>query len=244
LARTLIDGRGVMRGAQAIGRTAPPGQPGAFEFNLDPQGRQRQLRLVAEDGGGLLRAFDLVNSIEGGRLTVNGSYAEMRPGAALTGTAELDQFVLRDAPAAAKLLQAMTLYGLVDAARGGSGLVFNRLVAPFTLTPEALTLADARAFSASLGLTAKGRILREQGVVDMEGTIVPAYVFNTLLGNLPIIGRLFSPEAGGGLFAATYRIQGPLADPQVAVNPLAALTPGFLRGLFGPLDQEPGTPQR
>lgn len=243
-ARTLIDGRGVMRGAQAIGRTAPPGQPGAFEFNLDPQGRQRQLRLVAEDGGALLRAFDLVNSIEGGRLTVNGSYAEMRPGAALTGTAELDQFVLRDAPAAAKLLQAMTLYGLVDAARGGSGLVFNRLVAPFTLTPEALTLADARAFSASLGLTAKGRILREQGVVDMEGTIVPAYVFNTLLGNLPIIGRLFSPEAGGGLFAATYRIQGPLADPQVAVNPLAALTPGFLRGLFGPFDQEPGTPPR
>ena len=31
----------------------------------------------------------------------------MRPGAALVGTAELDQFVLRDAPALAKLLQAM-----------------------------------------------------------------------------------------------------------------------------------------
>ena len=83
------------------------------------------------------------------------------------------------------------------------------------------------------GVTAKGRILRERAVAEIEGTIVPAYVFNTLLGNLPLIGRLFSPEAGGGLFAATYRIQGPLADPQVVVNPLAALTPGFLRGLFG-----------
>ncbi|MFC7542924.1 hypothetical protein ACFQU2_30460 [Siccirubricoccus deserti] len=58
-------------------------------------------------------------------------------------------------------------------------------------------------------------------------------MFNTLLGNIPLLGRLFSPEAGGGVFAGTYRVQGPLADPQVTVNPLAALTPGFLRGLFG-----------
>ena len=67
----------------------------------------------------------------------------------------------------------------------------------------------------------------------MEGTIVPAYVFNSLLGRIPILGRLFSPEQGGGLFAATYRMRGPLADPSVSVNPLAALTPGFLRGIFG-----------
>ena len=73
----------------------------------------------------------------------------------------------------------------------------------------------------------------DEPVADIEGTIVPAYVFNTLLGNLPLVGRLFSPEAGGGVFAATYRIQGALSDPAVTVNPLAALTPGFLRGLFG-----------
>ena len=155
------------------------------------------------------------------------NYGELRPGAPLAGTAELDQFVLRDAPAAAKLLQAMTLYGLVEAVQGGTGLVFNRLVAPFTLTPEALTLADARAFSASLGLTAKGRILRERAIAEIEGTIVPAYLFNTLLGNLPMLGRLFSPEAGGGLFAATYRVQGPLADPQVVGEPAGGADAGL-----------------
>ena len=99
--------------------------------------------------------------------------------------------------------------GWLEAAQGGTGLIFNRLVAPFTRTPEALTLTEARAFSASLGVTAKGRILRERAVAEIEGTIVPAYLFNTLLGNLPLIGRLFSPEAGGGLFAATYRLRGP-----------------------------------
>lgn len=58
-------------------------------------------------------------------------------------------------------------------------------------------------------------------------------MFNSLLGRIPVIGRLFSPEQGGGVFAASYRVRGPLDDPEATVNPLAALTPGFLRGLFG-----------
>lgn len=231
-ARLRSDAAGLLRELRATGRTGSAAD-GEFDLTLAPQGQHRLLRLTAADGGALLQAMDLTDSIRGGRLSVSGSYDQLRPGAPLAGTAELEQFVLRDAPALAKLLQAMTLYGLVEAVQGGTGLVFNRLVAPFTLTPEALTLTDARAFSASLGLTAKGKLLRERRIAAVEGTIVPAYMFNTLLGNLPILGRLFSPEAGGGVFAATYRVQGPLDDPTVTVNPLAALTPGFLRGLFG-----------
>ena len=51
----------------------------------------------------------------------------------------------------------MTLYGLVEALQG-PGLGFTRLIAPFRLTGDLLELIDARAFSASLGMTAKGRI--------------------------------------------------------------------------------------
>ena len=124
------------------------------------------------------------------------TYGELRSGAPLTGTAELDQFVLRDAPALAKLLQAMTLYGLVEAMQGGSGLVFTRLVAPFTPDAGGAGANDARAFSASLGLTAKGRIWRRQRIADIQGTIVPAYVFNTLLGQYPAPRAAVQP--GGG----------------------------------------------
>ena len=152
--------------------------------------------------------------------------------------------MVRDAPAFGKILQAMTLYGLVEAVQGGSGLTFTRLIAPFTLTPDALVLNDARAFSASLGLTVKGRVLRQRPVLDLEGTIIPAYAINSLLGNIPIFGRLFSPEAGGGVFAATFRVRGPIDQPTVTMNPLAALTPGFLRGLFGVLEQPQARQQR
>ncbi|WP_421989120.1 hypothetical protein [Roseococcus sp.] len=231
--RGRLDAAGVMREASLRGRTSR--SAGNFELTMTPRGQARQLRGTAEDGGGLLRAFGVVETIEGGRLTLDAQYERAGRGAPLTGTAELDNFTIRNAPTLGKILQAMTLFGVVEAMQ--RGLVFSRAVVPFTLTPELLRINDARAFSASLGLTARGRILRERPtILDLDGTIVPAYVFNTLLGNLPLVGRLFSPEQGGGVFAATFRAQGPADNAEVSVNPLAALTPGFLRGLFGLAD--------
>ena len=130
----------------------------------------------------------------------------------------------------------MTLYGLSDVL-SGPGISFARMVAPFRLTDGVLDLTDARAFSPSLGFTAKGQVDIDAQTANVQGTVVPAYFFNTLLGRVPLVGRLFSPETGGGVFAATYSVKGPVDDPAVSVNPLAALTPGFLRGLFGIFDK-------
>lgn len=237
-ARARVDERAVVREARAAGRAGT----GAFEFTVVPAGSgpaaRRNVTLTAADAGALLSAFDVTRSVDRGRISMTGAYESSRPGTPLRGQAEMTDFAIRDAPTFGKLMQAMTVYGLFEAA-SGPGLGFSRLVAPFILSPDALVLEDARAFSASLGLTARGRIDRRQQSIDMQGTIVPAYVFNTLLGNIPLLGRLFSPERGGGLFAVTYRMRGPLADPSVNVNPLSALTPGFLRGIFGIGDSGP-----
>lgn len=223
------DARGTVQAAQLRGRVDGGG---GLDLTVAQAGGQRRLRLTSDDGGALLRAFDVLRTVQGGRLRVDAVFGHDRPGAPLTGQAELEDFAVRDAPALGKLLQAMSVYGVFEAL-SGQGLSFASLTAPFVLTRDALVLNDARAFSASLGLTAKGRIDRRRETIDMEGTIVPAYVFNSLLGRIPVLGRLFSPEQGGGLFAATYRMRGPVNDPSVSVNPLAALTPGFLRGIFG-----------
>ena len=188
--------------------------------------------MSASDAGALLRGLDVVRTMEGGTLSIKGRYDDTAAGHPLTGTALIDGFRVRGATGLAKLLQAMTLYGLVDVLRG-PGIGFEHLIAPFRFDDDGLTLNNARAFSPSLGLTAKGRIDTNSEQIDLEGTIVPAYFFNSLLGNIPLIGRLFSPEQGGGVFAARYSLRGPLDDPSVSVNPLSALTPGFLREIFG-----------
>lgn len=233
-AQLQINGLGVMQQARINARLP---ERGGFSLAITPDGQRRAVTVTSDNGGALLSAFDVLRSIQGGRLSVTASYDHSRPGATLAGDAVLEEFAVRDAPGLGKVLQAMTLYGLVDALRG-PGLNFTRATIPFSLSPDALVMQDARAFSSSLGLTAKGRIDRRRESLDIEGTIVPAYVFNTLLGRLPVFGRIFSPEEGGGLFAVAYRMRGPLNDPQTSINPLAALTPGFLRGIFG-IGQEP-----
>jgi len=202
-----------------------------FAVIIAPDAGHRRLTVSAAQAGDLLRALDVTDTVDGGSLTISGSYDDAAPYHPLRGTIELADFRVAHAVVLGKLLQAMTLYGVLDVLRG-PGLSFARLEAPFTLSDGLLTLTDARAFSPSLGLTAKGQIDLDGNTLDMEGTIVPAYFFNALLGNVPLVGRLFSPERGGGLFAASYTIHGNLADPSVGVNPLTALTPGFLRGLF------------
>ncbi len=206
------------------------GRPVAASIIPDRGGRL--VHVTAADGGAVLRDLGVVDSIDGGRLAVSGRYLDRRPGRPLSGVATLDGFKVRGAPLLAKALQAVTLYGLVQAVEG-SGMTFDHLTAPFSYAGGVLALDDARAFNASLGLTAKGRIDFNAERLDLEGTIVPAYMLNTALGRIPLIGRLFSPERGGGVIAARYVARGSLADPAVRVNPLSALTPGFLRGIFG-----------
>ena len=61
---------------------------------------------------------------------------------------------------------------------------------------------------------------------------MPAYTINSLLGKIPVVGTLFSGEKGGGIFAVSYKVSGPIEKPVMSVNPLSALAPGFLRNLL------------
>jgi hypothetical protein len=208
------------------------GEAGAFQVEVAGSPGRRRFTANADDAGALLRGLDVITTVEGGTLSITGTFDDSQREFPLTGTARMTEFRVRGAIGFGKLLQAMTLYGLVDVLRG-PGIGFSEMTAPFRLDDRRLTLENTRAFSPSLGLTTKGDILVREERLEMEGTIVPAYFFNSLLGNIPLVGRLFSPETGGGVFAARYTLRGSAQDPSVFVNPLSALTPGFLREIFG-----------
>jgi hypothetical protein len=214
---------------------------GPAALSLTPVPGGRAFAAEAQDAGALLRTLDIVQTMSGGTLTASGRYDDSTDAHPLRGTAELSDFRIRNAPSIGRILQGMSLYGLLELARG-PGLGFSKMVAPFRLSREVLTLEDARAFSPSLGITAKGTLDLASSTANIEGTVVPAYFFNSLLGRVPLVGRLFAPEQGGGVFAATYSVRGKLDDPAVSVNPLAALTPGFLRGFFDMFDGASSAP--
>jgi hypothetical protein len=218
----------IVNRAQLHGRSAD-GQILLGSVMPAPGGRAVRLRIP--DAGEALRAAGVFSDLQGGVLALDGSFADTQPGHPLSGSLQMTDFRVRNAPIIGRILQAMTLYGLVDVL-SGPGLAFSDLKGDFRYANGAVAVADARAFSPSLGLTAKGSVGLRSGIANVNGTVVPAYFFNTMLGRVPVLGQLFSPEAGGGLVAVSYTVRGTLDDPEVAVNPLSALTPGALRGIF------------
>lgn len=207
-------------------------------LSILPDQGGRALQARADDAGALIAALDLDKRMVGGTLSADGRFDDTTPAHSLSGTVTIQDFRLQNAPAVGRLLQAMSLYGLVEVAQG-PGLGFTRLTAPFTLMGDTLTFTDLRSFSSSLGFTAKGTLDLARHAADIQGTVIPIYALNSLLGRLPVIGKLFSPEAGGGLFALAFNITGSLDDPRVTVNPLSALTPGVLRRFFDIFKESP-----
>jgi hypothetical protein len=213
-----------------LGATLPGGKPLQVRYEPRPEGRHK-LAVDSPDAGAVLRAFGIFDTVVGGTLEIRGTAKDSVPDRPLEGNAEIRDFRLVRAPVLARLLSIATLTGLVDVLTG-EGFLFTRFTGEFTKTGGRLDIPLARAYGPSIGLTATGTADFDADTVDVQGTIVPAYAINSLLGNIPIIGELLMGGKGQGLFAATYKATGSLDEPDISVNPLAALAPGFLRGLF------------
>lgn len=229
-----VESDGTMNRAVSVTGTGGTGRP--FSVRIGTENGARRIVASSGDAGDLLAGLGISSTVRGGVLTLSGVFDDSRADHALTGTLEMADYRVIGAPILGRVLQAVTLYGLLDTL-GGPGLGFSRLIVPFQTAGDVVILRDARAFSPSLGLTVKGWIDRAAGRLDLEGTVVPAYVFNSLLGRIPFIGGLFTAEKDGGLLAMNYSLYGSMDNPDVMANPLSAVTPGILRGMFQIFDQ-------
>lgn len=128
------------------------------------------------------------------------------------------------------LTQALTILGIFDAFRGKE-LNFKTGNIPFILTPQNnLTLKDSVIYGTSLGITFVGDIINN--TLNLTGSIIPAYVVNSLPGRIPIIGNLFKDAQHGGLMGVNYSLNGSISNPQIEFHPLSSIAPGILGRLF------------
>jgi uncharacterized protein YhdP len=128
------------------------------------------------------------------------------------------------------LLQVASLTGIFNALQ--RGLDFTSFDGTFRYQDGILRFDRSRAYGSSIGITTEGLLDLEEDIADLKGTVVPAYTVNRVLGQIPILGPILTGGKDEGVFAASYGVSGPLEDPIIAVNPLSALAPGFLRKLF------------
>lgn len=215
--------------------TMPEGA--ALTASIAPGAGGRTFRLDASNAGQALRLIDVIDTARGGTLAVEAVIDDTDPGRPAKGAVTIENIRVRDAPVLAQVLSIASLTGPLDML-SGDGIPFAKGRIPFVKRGSRIEIANARLAGAAIGLTAEGTIDIEADTIDVTGTVVPAYTINSLIGEVPILGDLLVGEKGGGLFAATYAVKGPIDDPAAAVNPLATLAPGFLRDLLF-LDPDP-----
>jgi hypothetical protein len=191
----------------------------------------RSLTFRTDDLGSALRLFDITDNVVGGRVTVTGKVQDTGGKRVVDGQIAGEDYSLIHAPVFARILSLPSFSGL-GSMLSGSGIPFSTLSSKFAYSEDHLVLENLQAYGGAIGVTANGTVDVGQDRLDLQGTIVPAFALNSIIGNIPVIGSLLLGGEGQGLFAANYRVTGSAADPDVSVNPLSALAPGFLRRLF------------
>ena len=207
------------------------GDRSAASFHLDRIEAGGQFTLSTDDFGGLLKVFDVSDNVVGGKFSAIGTAVPDNDLRRYVGKVEATDYRLIRAPFMARVLSIASLTSVASLLSGG-GLPFAILKSDFTLESGRLSLRDGHASGGAIGINADGWIDLDHNILDLKGTLVPAYTLNSILNNIPMLGDLITGGEGTGLFAANYRLSGSLDDPQISVNPLSALAPGFLRQLF------------
>lgn len=209
---------------------------GGLDFRLGPdpegEGGARRMTLTAGDAGRLLAAFAGYDNAEGGVLTLEASLPPPGVEAETVGALEVLDFTLDRMPLLARVLAAGSLEGLAGLLSGEGGIDFERLETRFAWRGGGLELRDARVAGPALGATWAGLVDFSDRSLDLNGTIVPSYGANTVLGQVPILGELLTSRRGEGVFGVTFTVAGPFDGARVVANPLSALAPGVLRRIF------------
>jgi uncharacterized protein YhdP len=193
----------------------------------------RNLTFRSDDMGSTLSLLDITDNIVGGQVTVTGQTVDKAGKQVVTGHIEGADYSLVRAPVFARILSLPSFSG-AGSMLAGSGIPFSTLRGDFAYGEDRLVLHNLVAYGGAIGVTGNGVADLGRDRLDLQGTIVPAYALNSILGIVPVIGPLLLGGEGQGLFAANYQVTGSAADPQVSVNPLSAFAPGFLRRLFQP----------
>ena len=205
-----------------------------MKLDFEPRGEEYYLTIDSNNAGSTLKVLRLYEHMKGGNLKIEGKRDKYKN---FRGFAQMRDFSLSNTPVFAKLLSIASLSGIKDMLTG-EGLRFTHLNAPFnyTFSNKNLYTSDAKIFGPVLGISLSGRYNLVDEIIDANGMIIPAYGLNTLIGNIPLVGKILRGK-DGTVFATNYSITGTSEKPIITINPLSTLAPNSIKELFSSGEQ-------
>ncbi len=197
-----------------------------------------ELELTGTNARSMADAFGLGVAANDGAVRIEA----IRKDGRITGTVQVGEFTMVDAPVFLQLLQTVTVLGLLEQIAGGGGVAFSSFDADFSFSDGVIDIRDGIAQGLTLGVTVEGAIDTRNRLLDLRGALIPAYAVNLLLTRVPVIDQLITGTDSMGVLAADYAVTGPAAEPEIAVSPLQFLMPGVLRNVLQGFGDAPGSP--
>ena len=189
------------------------------------------LSISTGDGGAFLSFLDFYKRMEGGKFELA---ARMGP-VGIDGSFRVSDFILRDEPALRRLVTegvaARDDKGAIKIDTGAA--VFTRMQANFARSGGEISVRDGLLYGNQIGIKLDGSVDFDRDRLNVVGTFVPAYGVKNLFSQIPLFGPILGGGSNEGLFAVNFQASGAISAPQLTINPLSAIAPGFLRNLFG-----------
>jgi hypothetical protein len=215
------------------------------------KGEPRYLLAEATDAGSAFRLVGFYPAIQGGqtslRVNLDGAGPAEKTGRLyvqnfyITGDQVVGRVLSRvEEEADSKRTTPQQQQRARQAVQNGEVLQFDRMIVPFSVGHGQFVLHDSAINGPIIGATLRGRIDFGRNAINLSGTYVPLFGLNAVLGEVPILGDIFRSRPGEGLLGITFAVQGPMSNPNVLVNPVSMVAPGFLRQIF---EFDPNPPQ-
>jgi AsmA-like C-terminal region/Protein of unknown function len=225
--------RAVKRGSDLrnLSVTGRVGRDSPFAIEMRGQGQAQRLVMSSGDAGAILRFLDLWGTLQGGELALVMTPVQAN-GAIREGNIEITNFAIRGDRAITGMVAAAGEAPGARRSQQNDAFAFSRLRAGFSRAQGRVQVNDGLLWGAAIGATVEGEFDLSRNRLSLQGTYVPAYALNNLFARIPVLGFFLGGAPDEGVIGITYEIAGQLSQPKLSVNPLSAVTPGFLRKMF------------
>ena len=166
------------------------------------------------------------HNVKGGVAVIDGVYSGGQIDASVRGR----DVRVQQIPILAQLLTVASLQGLNDTLVG-DGILFTDFDFPIRYKDNVVFIRDGYAKGEALGINVWGTTDLDSKALAMSGTLIPAYGLNGIFGDLR--------SKGLGLVGIKYHVHGTQKAPEVLVNPLSVVLPGFMKVWFDSSRKEP-----